>query len=121
MSGWLSDLGDWIRDALDGSERVEAFENVIQDNADTLTPFGGTASDVAQYGGKTVRPSTGKKIIEHNGLNPNKYHPRDIGKALDKMKTQESIPHDQHFNIHHSGAVVDANTGEVLGNLLDYL
>ncbi len=35
-------MGDRIRDALDGSERVEAFENVIQDNADTLTPFGGT-------------------------------------------------------------------------------
>ena len=46
---------------------------------------------------------------------------RDWGRALEALKRAEGLPNNHHGQIHSNGNYVDPATGQVLGNLLDYI
>jgi filamentous hemagglutinin len=46
--------------------------------------------------------------------------PRDAGRALEAMKKDNGIPNNHQGKIMSNGDYIDAHTGEVLGNILDY-
>jgi hypothetical protein len=73
-----------------------------------------------QTGGNKVYESTARQIIEFNNLNPRKYHYRDIGNALEKLKRDLNIRNDHHGKIFPNGDYMDEH-GIIRGNILDYL
>ncbi len=50
MSGWLSDLGDRIRDALDGSERTQALTDIGNGEGYAGNMLGGKGAGAAKAG-----------------------------------------------------------------------
>ncbi|MFC1641674.1 hypothetical protein ACFL5O_03145 [Myxococcota bacterium] len=72
-----------------------------------------------QTGGNTVKGSTAKALNEAHGLS---LQSREWGRALEAMKRSEGLaPGFHQTRIIESGQVVNANTGEVIGNLLEFV
>jgi RHS repeat-associated protein len=74
-------------------------------NADEFLPR------VLQSGGRTISSGTARELGMERSA---------VGRALEALKRGEGIPNDFHGNILSNGDYVDPDTGEVLGNLLDY-
>ncbi|MBZ0115560.1 MAG: hypothetical protein K8H88_01100, partial [Sandaracinaceae bacterium] len=68
--------------------------------------------------GHTMRSGTARAL---NELVERPLHRREWGRALEDLKRAESLPNDHHGAILDNGDYIDASTGEVLGNLLQFV
>jgi hypothetical protein len=76
-------------------------------------------SNTLQSRGHTLNRSTADKL---NKLNQTTYNRREFGRALEAIKTNNSLPPNYHqIKILDNGDVLDNQTGEWLGNLFDEL
>lgn len=75
-------------------------------------PNGGQPPRTLQTGGNTIRQSTADAL----GLQR-----REAGRALEALKRDLGLPNNHHGRIMSNGDYVDPHTGQVLGNLFDYL
>ena len=67
---------------------------------------------VLQRGDRTISPSTAKAL----GMQRSQ-----VRRALEALKRGEGLPNDFHGNILSNGDYVHPDTGEIFGNLFDYL
>ena len=71
-----------------------------------------------QTGGNTIKNNTANALNKAHDLDLSR---REWGRALEALKKDTGLGNNHHGKIMESGDYVDADTGEYLGNLLDYL
>ncbi|MFN7889963.1 MAG: polymorphic toxin-type HINT domain-containing protein [Pirellula sp.] len=73
--------------------------------------------DILQTGGHTILKSTARALNEFHDMS---LHSREWGRSLEQLKKYEGLRNDHHGMINRAGDYLD-DTGNFLGNLLDYL
>ena len=73
--------------------------------------------DILQTGGNTIKKSTAKALNENLGLN---LHPREWGRALEKLKKQAGLPNNHHGQIDALGNYLD-DFGDLIGDITEFL
>jgi hypothetical protein len=81
-------------------------------NPGSNAPQGGQPPRTLQTGGRTIRRSTADAL----GLDRHV-----VGEALEALKEDLGIPNNHHGRIMSNGDYVDAHSGNVLGNILEYV
>jgi RHS repeat-associated protein len=98
-----------------GDVTAPTLEQMVSSTAAPAMTGGGR---VLQSGGHTLKNSTASALNKVHGLN---LHSREWGRALEELKAQNFLPNNHHGKITEAGDYIDIKTGEVLGNLLEYL
>jgi hypothetical protein len=125
LTDWLTDAHQQANDLAwtlptDGTWNVDLTTEDI-DLVRQYASSDGTASGDArplQTGGNTVRESTADALNAEHGVD---LASREWGRAVEDLKEDLGLSPSFHGRISSDGSYSDPNTGEELGNLLDYL
>jgi hypothetical protein len=101
----------------EAQERLEREAAEAQERTAQAT-HGLARGRVLQRGGNTLSDSTATALNKEHDLNLPK---REWGRALESLKRAEGRPPNFHGVIDSAGNVIDQNTGEIVGSLLDYV
>ena len=102
----------------DASKIAHAISDAVSDDSSNpnITPGGACPNgddETLQSRGNTIR----KRTADHFGKNR-----REVGRALESLKTEHGLPNDYHeLRIMKSGNVFDKNTGQFIDNLRNYM
>jgi hypothetical protein len=77
------------------------------------------SSRVVQSGGHTITKYARNEIVKEMGLDSSTTA-RDIGRAIERLKSNKGLPNGHHGKIFANGDYVDTD-GKYVGNLIDYL